>query len=572
MKKLAYIGIALASSLVIAQSCSQSLLDIPKKGVISIENFYQTEEDALSAVTTVYAAAIKAINIGPGFGANWCIAPSFFVLKNAPADDMYYGSGNAGDHVFGIEINEYRPTFGSNSDVVANNYRGMYQVIYACNLLLDHYQFGTNSNIDRYLAEAMTIRAWMHLHLTTYWGDVPYVDHVLLGSDRPGQTPRAEVLSKVITDLETAAKYLPSRKGQGDKEGAVRLTKEAALAFLGKAQLFSGDYAAAKTTLKQVITSGNYDLVPSEEMMYIHHGRGDGSCEKVFELNYIDNTDAIKGFGGHMHVQRNQSCFWRDLKGLPDLTIQLMGWGGGGNPSQKFVDAIIANEGDSYRRKAWIISYEELLCLNYSTLGDTDATTDEEKLMDGRRGITPEANGSGGYYANCGWFTLKYAPFMEDKIVNNDCATDNNHVIMRYAEVLLMYAEACAQTNDNDGLQYLQAIQRRAGAPVSSSLTLDAVKKEKFLEMFMEGCRYEDLVRWGDAVQELGDNGKEVPSFQDDYLLSGGTRPHKAIINLENAHYNGSNCGFKANKNELMPFPFGELNMNDNIHQNKGWE
>lgn len=570
MKKIIYAGIALAASMMFAESCSQSLLEIPKKGVISIENFYQTEEDAESAITTVYAAAIKYINIGPGFGANWCIAPSYFILKNAPADDIYWGSGNKGDHVFGIEINEYRPSFGDNSDVVANNYRGAYQCIYACNLLTDHYQFGQSANIDRYIAEAMTIRAWVYMHLATYWGNPPYVDHVLAGTDRPGNTPHAEVMKHVMEDLETAAKYLPSRNGKGDKDGAVRLTKDAALAFLGKAQVLTGDYAAAKTTLKQVITSGNYDLVPGDQMMYLFHKRGDGSCEKVFEFNYTDNTDAIKGFGGHMHVQNNQANFWRDLMNLPDLTIQLMGWGGGGNPSKKFVDALVANEGDSYRRKAWIISYEELLCLKYSSLGDTDETTDEFKLMDNRRGIMRDVNAAGGYYANCGWFTLKRAPFMEDKIVNNDAATDNNHVVMRYAEVLLLYAEACAMTNDNDGLQYLNAIQDRAGAP-RTSLTMENVKKEKMFEMYQEGVRYEDLVRWGDAVKELGANGSYVPNFQDEFWLSNETKPHHAVLNEADAYYNGSNCGFKAGKNELMPYPFGELSINENIEQNPGW-
>ena len=268
MKRLFYIGIALAASLTVAESCSQSLLDIPKKGVISIENFYQTEEDAESAITSVYAAAIKYVNIGSSF-PDWCIAPSYFILKNAPADDIYWGSGNKGDHVFGIEINEFRPTFGSNSTVIANNYKGTYQVIYACNLLLDHYQFGDNQNINRYLAEALAIRAWMHLHLVTYWGDAPYIDHVLVGSDRPTNTPKAETMKHIMEDLETAAKYLPARNGMDDKDGAVRMTRDAALAFLGKAQLFAGDYSAAKITLKKVIGSGNYDLVPADQMKYI---------------------------------------------------------------------------------------------------------------------------------------------------------------------------------------------------------------------------------------------------------------------------------------------------------------
>ncbi|MBQ0044162.1 MAG: RagB/SusD family nutrient uptake outer membrane protein, partial [Bacteroidales bacterium] len=140
----------------------------------------------------------------------------------------------------------------------------------------------------------------------------------------------------------------------------------------------------------------------------------------------------------------------------------------------------------------------------------------------------------------------------------------------RYAEVLLLYAEACAMTNDNDGLQYLNAIQDRAGAP-RTSLTMENVKKEKMFEMYQEGVRYEDLVRWGDAVKELGANGSYVPNFQDEFWLSNETKPHHAVLNEADAYYNGSNCGFKAGKNELMPYPFGELSINENIEQNPGW-
>ena len=119
-------------------------------------------------------------------------------------------------------------------------------------------------------------------------------------------------------------------------------------------------------------------------------------------------------------------------------------------------------------------------------------------------------------------------------------------------------------------------VAERAGAPTYSACTLDNVKKEKRFELYMEGYRFLDLVRWGDAATVLKDQGKEVPSFTD--LFVEGSHPHEAKIDLSNAYYN-KEYGFKANKNEVMPYPFGELQLNPynedegvGLKQNPGWE
>ena len=567
MKKTIIFGISLGAALLAFSSCSQSLLEIPQKGVVAYEDFYNgSEESAESATLSAYAAGIKAHNLGAAFSPH-VIAPSYFVLTNAPSDDIYYGSGSAGDHVFGLEINEYRGTFGSNSDVIANDYKGFYQFIYACNLVIDNFEYGKSAQVDKNISEARVLRALAHLHLATFWGTPPLVDHIIGGDARPTNSDNAELLAWIIKELDESAAYLPSRTSMNDKNGAIRLTKEAAWALEGKAQVQAKDYNGAKTTLKKVIDSGKFDLVPGTEMRNIFHRAGDGSCEKVFEFNYVDNVN-LSAFGGFRHFQRNASCWWRDLKSLPDQVIQVIGWGGGGNPSKSFVDAIMKHEPDSYRRHAWVISYEELLS-EFPHGGDK--MTPEERLKDPNRGLSVRA-----YYGNIGWFTYKFAPYKSDLITNSGTDTDNNTVIMRYAEVLLLYAEACAQTGDSSGLTYLNKVAERAGAPTYSSLTMENVKQEKRFELFMEGYRFPDLVRWGDAATVLKDQGKEVPSFID--LFVDGEHPHEAQIDLSGAYYN-TTYGFKAGKNEVMPFPFGELQLNpyneetgEGLKQNPGWE
>ncbi len=587
MKKYIIIGISLATALFTLASCNQSLLDIPKKGVIAYESFYDgSAESAESATLNAYAAGIKAYNLGAAFSPH-VIAPAYHVITNAPSDDSYYGSGSEGDHVFGLEINEFRKSFGSNSSVVTNDYKGFYQFIYACNLVIDNFDPAAGGTIAKNVAEARVLRALAHLHLAIFWGNPPKVDHILAADAHPTNCDHVELLKWIATECEEASSVLPSRNGKNDKNGAIRLTKEAALALAGKALVFAGDYAGAKTDLGKVIASNNYDLVPGEDMWNMFHRAGDGSPEKVFEFNYVDNTN-LSAFGGFRHFQRSQSCFWRDLRKLPMPFFQKNdAWGGGGNPSESFVNAILANEPNSYRRKAWIISYKELLT-DYEYLLDEEDTewqgktyhvkadkdmNEAEKLLDPRRGLTASK-----YFGNIGWFLIKYAPLETELNQNSKDANDNNTPVMRYAEVLLLYAEACAQLGENggDGLTALNKVASRAGAPTYATLTLDNVKKEKRFEMYMEGCRFPDLVRWGDAATVLKDQYKEIPSFKDPFDPAKGT-PHSAVPFISDTREAGD-YGFVAGKNEYMPYPLGELQLNayneetgEGIRQNPGW-
>ena len=575
MKKYIIIGISLATALFTLASCNQSLLDIPKKGVIAYESFYDgSEESAESAALNAYAAGIKAINVSDMDFGHWNIAPAHFVLMNAPSDDSYYGSGSESDHIFGLEINEFRKSFGSNSSVVVADYKAFYQFIYACNLVIDNFDPATSAKVARNVAEARVLRAFAHLHLATFWGNPPKMDHIIEADAHPSNCDHAELLAWIIKECEEASAALPSRNGKNDKNGAVRLTKEAALAIEGKAQVFAGDYSGAKTTLKKVIDSNNYDLVPGEDMWNMFHRAGDGSPEKVFEFNYVDNTN-LNNFGGFRHFQRSQSCFWRDLRKLPMPFFQINNaWGGGGNPSESFVNAIMQNEPNSYRRKAWLISYEELLTdYSYPSIPGDDTMTKAQKLLDPNRGITSSA-----YFGNVGWFLTKYAPLETELNENSKDGNDNNTPVMRYAEVLLLYAEACAMSNDSDGsgLAALNKVASRAGAPTYATLTLDNVKKEKRFEMFMEGVRFADLVRWGDAATVLKDQYKEIPSFKDPFDAAKGT-PHSAVVFISDTREAGD-YGFVKGKNELMPYPLGELQLNayneetgEGIQQNPGW-
>ena len=623
MKRYIIIGLSAALALFATSSCNENHLDIPQKGVIAYENFYQTDADAESALVTVYAEMVSL------YGKLTSNTPSYNVFFNAPGDELYWGGSNKDDHTAGQEINEFRATYTSTNGHITAMYKELYKVIYKANLVIDNFYGESGELADtqvkkRCVAEARVIRAWAHMQLACYFGTPPLVDHVLSGDARPTNSDKEVLWKWIIDEFRATIDDLQPRGGKGDKDGAVKVTKGAAQAFLGKALVLHGDYAAAKEPLKAVITSGNYELVSGSQMRDLFHVAGDGAPEKIFEINVVDNDSY--GSRGRWDYQANQSLFFRQMTQFPDFTLQAVGWGNNMAPTKKFVDAILANEAGSARQKAWMVSYEELLTefpyTKLDTKSDGTTMTKEEKLMEPKRGLDLVKRPD--LYANYGWYWVKFIPYKSDLNNNSTVQTQENKTVMRYAEVLLLYAEACAQTGDNDGLQYLNQVATRAGAPTYSALTMDNVKKEKWFELAWEGTRFVDLVRWGDAAKELAFRGKEkTPYLRDDFFgnweknASGGAdkskpltpvpvtvgpytyytfqgiergdiagsatektgRPHKAIIMWEDDGYAARGGGFVPGKHELYPFPFDVVELNPwdeekgvGLKQNPGWE
>lgn len=131
---------------------------------------------------------------------------------------------------------------------------------------------------------------------------------------------------------------------------------------------------------------------------------------------------------------------------------------------------------------------------------------------------------------------------------------------MKFNEVLLLSAEAHFQNGDQaTAIKYINQIRDRAKAPEVASLTMDDIKTESRLELYLEGQRYENLIRWGDAATALEHNGEKNPALEADGTVK-WTSYNKA-----------GECGFVKGKNELWPFPAEEINVNHNMKQNNGY-
>ena len=570
MKKI-FIALTVACAALFLTSC-EGMLEIQKKGVISLEDFYQTDADAESALVNVYYQGGRWLSNTMGTEAGWNECPLLNPFEYA-SDDMFAAGNDKADGVEGNQINAF--WYDNTNSVITGSYHCYYMIITACNQLLDHFADAADTQVKkRCVAEARVMRAYMHLILAMGWNNPPLVDHVLDGNDRPANVEsQAYLLQWVADECDKALNDLDERSAKTDKDGCVKITKGFCNAIKGKALLFKGDYSGAKKALKAVIDSQKYDLVPGEKMNTLYHYSGRGNEETVFEFN-LKYDATVDGY--YQRAQPNFKMLWGwrgDKMNLPkgkgtEITgDNTWGWC---NPSAKFVNAILAEDGyDSYRRKAWIKSYDEILYeMPYTSDGDDPVMGKTDfKEADKDRGIIA----ADGIYGNVGYFMWKRLYRMEDKTPSGEIQW--NLVVMRYAEVLLMYAECCAMDNDPDGLAVLKKIQQRAGVPAakqSTALTLKAVQDEKFIECWLEGSRFPDLVRWGIAATELADNGKYLPNYCD-AMYSKGEAKHRGYIDESDATWCTTahpDMGFNKDKHSYFPIPFAEKNVNPNI---KSW-
>jgi len=564
MKKI-FIALTVICSALVFTGC-EKMLDIQKKGVISMEDFYKTDADAESALVNAYYQAARWLSNTMGTEAGWNECPLLNPFEYA-SDDMFAAGENKADGVEGNQINAF--WYNDSNSVIAGSYHCYYMIINGANQVIDHFdgELADTPVKKRCVAEAKVLRAYIHLLLAMGWYNPPIVDHVPVGGELPeNATDQKQILDFIIADCDAALPNLEEKSSKNDADRAIKVTKGFANAVKGKAMLFKGDYAGAKTALKAIIDSGKYDLVPSDKMSSLYHYSGRGNEESILEFN-LKYDATVDGY--YQRAQPNFKMLWGwrasrvrlpDGEGTELPPESPWGWC---NPSAKFVNTILENDGyDSARRKAWIKSYDEVLYeMPYTS--DKEGMTKAEKEADSYRGVQ---DGSG-LYGHVGYFMWKRLYRAEDRTPTAEIQW--NLVIMRYAEVLLMYAEACAQTGDNSGLTYLNKVQERAQAKhKSTSLTLAEVQKEKYLECWLEGSRFPDLVRWGIAEQELKDNGKYLPNFCD-AMSAKGEAKHRGYIDESDADWcvkAHPEMGFKKEKHSYFPIPFDNKKVNPNVH------
>lgn len=497
-------------------ACSNQL-DIEQMGNKgSEENFYKTDDDAESAITACYA------DLGNEdlYGVVKCV-------DDLLSDDVWCGGGQRNDNAQREDLGSF--TFGPTNELIQSMYEALYTLIYHANLVIEKFDTYDTPVKKRDLAEAYFFRGFAHFYLGAYFGTTPVVNHILAdGNYNLPNSTREELYAQAANDMKEAINSGSLTKKQGLTDKNVRITETGAKAFLGKVLVFAGQYGEAAQYLNQVVSSGLYRLNTGAYEDLLHAGN-DYDPEHIFEWNAVVDYNNMR-YGLYYIYRGFRADFYNWNCTDPNISNSAYGFM---NPTKDLYDAFVKEEGkDGYRLTQSIKTQ--------SQLAEVGITMAPGKVLHGHEG-----------YWN--W---------KQRLLNTDyyvygLFSSTNYLWMRYAEVLLLAAEANLQSgNQAEALKDLNQVRERVKLPAKTSITMDDVKTEKRLELWGEGTRWMDLVRWGDAESKLANKGKEMPAFDGSKVF---------------VEYTQTNAGYKANKNEMLPIPDQEIKLNSNMKQNTGY-
>jgi starch-binding outer membrane protein, SusD/RagB family len=515
--------------LALSFGCSKDYLNYDERGVQTVATFYKTDAQTLEALNAIFDRWQQGISF------------NYIYSYDALSDECYAGGGARGDNGGALEeLNEYR--FSPASTGIRSLYSWYYFCVYRSNILIDNVKPDTD-NKKIFVAMAKALRGYAYLLMVNTWGDVPLVLHELAASENSQpRTPLADVYAQIEKDLTEAIADLPERSAMPAAYTHL-ICKGTAEAMLGKTYLYEKKYDEAASTFQKIIDSNEYSLYP--DYTKILRRNSEYGVESLWEVAFVTTMGYNNPYGSEsglaiMGIMMTPRPEYLKINVYGALGIFPFGWGFI-NPHKEMYDAF-TNAGDIVRRDVNLLSPSALAALGGKY--ETPA------------GFTP--------YGSDGYIRLKYIPFVSEGSGGDDytkfCNTGTNVRMIRYADVLLMAAEAYNRKSSPDDVKartYINLVRNRVSlAPVATSgdaLFAD-IKLERKLELAFEGQRYFDLQRWGDAYAALKDQGKAVPNG------AGG-------------FWNPDGAGYKQNKNEFLPFPEYEMTVNIALkgHQNPGY-
>ena len=523
-------------------SCSD-FLDRYPLDELSDSSFWKTENDAMMAVTDIYG-----------------YLPTWDQDEDINSDNAVHGikwaAGNISKGIY---------------DPMDQSWAGSYTPIRQCNLVLEKVKDIEMSDESRKKIEgqAYFFRAFVYFNLIRSFGDVPYIDKPLNLTDVEDitRTPREEVYAKVMADFDKAIEYLPE---EWDAANTPRVTKGAALAMKARAALYYSNWQVAADASKAVIDLGKYELYDAGntgKYQELFWEKSDGCDENILyvQFNYPDKTHYLIGW----------ECF-------PTL-----GWGGM-NPTQSLVDAFEDKDGAPISKST--IYNEKEPFKNRDPRLEVNVLHDGEEMYgvtikvkplksSGKTGIEQHGDATATGYYQQKWLDPSIDPQSEGWNMGKDW------VVIRYAEVLLTYAEAMNELHplSAESFDAVNQVRRRVGMPDLQNTdpskptycaTQDELRKriqnEWRVEFALEGGkRMWDIRRWGIAKEVLnapflGLKMKPVEGVVDgkpaivDYILYEGEN-----IKLAGSHY--------EDHNYLLPVPQKEIDLNPKLTQNPGY-
>jgi starch-binding outer membrane protein, SusD/RagB family len=456
-----------------AVSCSDSFLDIPVQGGVTTESDPKLGE---RLVTGVYSSLMQGDSWGNGDVHGF----AFVSVTNIISDDADKGSTASDQQVPVGDIDNFSHT--PTNKFAETLWSGHYNSIGAANQALAALEDAALSDVikNRYRAEVRFLRGYLYFNLVRMYGKVPLVLRVPADAEEANNDPAfsaraevADVYAAIISDLQFAVDNLAVRSASL----VGHANKGAAQSMLAKVYMYQQNWPKVLELTDAVIASGQYSLLPDYAMLW--RQASDNSAESIFEVqtgkfnnanfkidNYtVSQGPRVGGMGG-----------WDDL-----------GWGFN-NPSQNLLNAY---EPGDLRKEATII------------IIDQSGTHKGTVLWDGFR--IPSSDSVQNLYYNY----KAYTSSSKEQYANpRDKDRPKNIRIMRYAEVLLMNAEAGVKLGQGDPAGKINLLRDRADLLPLAGVTIDDVWKERRVELAMEHDRFWDLVRQGRAAEVLQAAGK----------------------------------------------------------------
>ncbi len=472
------------SVLLCLNACEKSFLDQAPQTTRSEVNFYKSSSDFNNALIGVYANLKHVGLYANGSGA-------LHVMTEIVSDNTENGATRQAVNQGIFEINDFLTLIST--DRVRDCWIGLYTGIGRTNSILDRLPSASiaQADKDKYEAEAKFMRAMFYFHLVRLYGDVPIITQEITspyGANEITRSPINQVYDLIVADLKTAESKLPLSIPAAQ---AGRATQGAAKVLLGKVYLTLKQYDNASAKLKEVIDAKTYDLLSKYGDVFAHTTSFTANKELIFAVQYL---------GGQIGQGSNMWSEWAPF----NAGTALLGSGGGaGNGFNKpTTDMANAYEAGDLRKDASMLT-------SYKSLSGQEVK---------------EA------------YVVK---FRQQGALAGD--SDVDFPILRYADVLLMYAEALnEQGKTAEALPFLNQIRKRAGLADKTGLNQAdfrlAIEQERRVEFAFEGHRWYDLIRTNRQQIVLSAKGLAIKEF------------HK-----------------------LFPIPQREVDLNANLTQNPGY-
>lgn len=516
MKAIKYLVAGLLAGLI--SGCTSDILDRKPLDKLSPGSFYENESQCKMGLVGVYSSLPPIATVAYWYQQD-------FMSDNNYCQDSWQGSKEIGE--WATNASSWGPSA---------KWTQQYQTIVRANTFLANLEKApVSDDVKKQMGgEAKFLRAYAYSDLITFFGDVPLIlKEQSIDSSNVSRAPKADVLTAIITDLNEAASVLPTSYSGSD---VGRVTKGAALAQKCRILLYNEKWAEAAEAAKQVIDLGVYSLYQGYGELFDE--ATENNEEVIFDIQYIKNSQAQP---------------W------PSSRLSFVDW-----PTPNVTADMI----NSY------------YMTNGLPITDTNSGYDPQdpfKDRDPRMAVSivlPGSKSASGTFipANdqvpCGARPRKYADIDGTDSYN----VSLNTIILRYADILLMRAEALIEqgVNTREVYELIDQVRTRVGMPSiekieGTDLSQEQLRKilrhERRVEFFMEGTRYSDMLRWKDESLVHDVYGYITSKLSDP------ADPSKWVFETEKK----STRKFDATKGWLWPIPQVEMQNNPNLKQNPGY-